>query len=76
MTQATTCDTVVLRYNINQRSHAMTELECKISDLLSTAMRTPATPNEIAIEVTQFLNEEYDRQLEEAFGIINGDYND
>ena len=54
----------------------MTELECKISDLLSTAMRTPATPNEIAIEVTQFLNEEYDRQLEEAFGIINGDYND
>ena len=47
----------------------MTELEYKIADLLSTAMRTPATPNEIAIEVVQFLHEEYDRQLEEA---LNG----
>ena len=42
----------------------MTDLEKKISDLLSAALSTTATPDEIAVEVVQFLNDEYDRQID------------
>tara|TARA_B110000908_G_scaffold107782_1_gene126583 strand:+ start:712 stop:873 length:162 start_codon:yes stop_codon:yes gene_type:complete len=46
----------------------MTDLEYKIADLLRAGFVINATPNEIAFEVVRFLNDEYDRQLDEALG--------
>ena len=46
----------------------MTDLEKKISDLLSVALDGIAnTPDEIAVKVVQFLNDECDRQIEAVF---------
>ena len=45
----------------------MSDLEKKISDLLTAALDGIAnTPDEIAVKVVQFLNDEYDRQIDAA----------
>ena len=45
----------------------MTDLEKKISDLLTAALDGIAnTPDEIAVKAVQFLNDEYDRQIDAA----------
>ena len=49
----------------------MTELEKGISDLLSAALSAKATPDEIAVDISQYLSDEYDRQIDAAFDALD-----